>query len=139
MLSSRPEFRIHPNILITFLIVFASVSSAFSQATIDSDDNGMKQYFFVVLVKGENRSQDSVTVAQIQKGHLENIDRLYKEGKIDLAGPFLDDTDWRGIFVFNVATEAEVKSLLQSDPAIESGRLKYIIHPWYSQKGAMLR
>jgi len=99
----------------------------------------MKSYYFVLLTKGEKRDQDSATAAQIQKGHLENIARLAEEGKIDIAGPFLDDTNWRGIFVFNVDTEAEVKALLDSDPAIKAGRLGYIIHPWYSRKGSVLR
>lgn len=51
----------------------------------------------------------------------------------------MDDGDWRGVFVFNVPTQEEVEKLLQTDAAISSGRLSYIIHPWYSQKGAMLR
>ncbi|MFN8166819.1 MAG: hypothetical protein U0X76_11820 [Bacteroidia bacterium] len=103
------------------------------------DEPKLKQYFFVLLVKGQHRDQDSSTVAEIQKGHLANITRLYNEGKIDLAGPFGDDTDWRGIFIFNVAIEEEVKNLLMTDPAIASGRLSYIIHPWYGQKGTILR
>ena len=70
---------------------------------------------------------------------MKNIGKLYEEGKLDLAGPFMDDGDWRGVFVFNVPTQEEVEKLLQTDAAISSGRLSYIIHPWYSQKGAMLR
>ena len=99
----------------------------------------MKQYFFVLLRKGAYRQQDSLTVIEIQKGHLDNIDKLYKQGKIDIAGPFLNDTDWRGLFIFNAESEEEVRMLLRTDPAISSGRLEYEIHPWYSRKGAILR
>jgi uncharacterized protein len=70
---------------------------------------------------------------------MENIKRLYEEGKLDIAGPFADDSDWRGIFIFNVETEEEAVSLLKTDPAISSGRLSYIIHPWLAEKGASLR
>jgi uncharacterized protein len=92
-----------------------------------------------MLVKGPDRTQDSLTAERIQQGHLENIDRLFKAGKIDMAGPFADDSDWRGFFIFNVSSEAEVKKLLLSDPAIRSGRLDYVIHPWLSIPGSVLR
>lgn len=59
------------------------------------DEPKLKQYFFVLLVKGQQRYQDSSPVAEIQKGHLANITSLNNEGKIDLAGPFGDYTDWR--------------------------------------------
>jgi len=125
-----------------FLILLISLTFIFTARGQDSsvkEEQEMKQYYFVLLTKGPHRDQDTSEVKRIQAGHLANIDRLHKEGKIDLAGPFLDDTDWRGIFIFNVATEQEVKDLLQTDPAIASGRLSYIIHPWYGGKGSSLR
>ena len=93
----------------------------------------MKQYYFVMLTIGNNRTQDSATAQEIQKEHLENISRLVKAGKIVVAGPFGDDGNWRGIFIFDAATKEEVEQLLQSDRAISSGRLAYEIHPWWTQ------
>ncbi|MFZ7116200.1 MAG: YciI family protein [Bacteroidota bacterium] len=122
--------------LLVFLFVILNLAAAAQDKNAESK---MKQYFLVILTKGPNRTQDSVTVNRIQAEHLKNIGRLYEEGKLDLAGPFGDDTDWRGVFVFNVETQEEVEKLLQTDVAISSGRLSYIIHPWWSQKGAMLR
>jgi len=61
-----------------------------------------------------------------------NITRLYNEGKIKVAGPYGDDGNWRGIFVFDAATKEEVETLLTTDPAISSGRLSYEIHPWWT-------
>lgn len=100
---------------------------------------GMKTYWFVLLVKGPHRDQDEATAERIQAGHLANIKRLQEEGKLDLAGPFLDDGEWRGLFVLNVETEAEARALLETDPAIRSGRLRYELHSWLGQKGAQLR
>jgi uncharacterized protein YciI len=95
----------------------------------------MKQYYMVFLIKGPNRNQDSATAATIQKAHLENIGRLHEAKKLAVAGPFLDDQNMRGIFIFDVATEKEVIDLLNTDPAIISGRLIYEIHPWMTGKG----
>ena len=102
-------------------------------------DGEMKQYFLVLLKRGPIRNQDSVTSAAIQKGHLENITRLYNEGKIDIAGPMMHDGDLRGIFVFNSDSYEEVQQLCSTDPAIKAGRLTVEIYPWYAQKGSTLR
>ena len=64
---------------------------------------------------------------------------MAEEGKLQIAGPFGDEGEWRGIFIFDVQTEAEVKELLKNDPAIQSGRLIYEIHPWWSDKGSCLK
>lgn len=95
-------------------------------------ENQIKQYWFVMLLKGSNRTHDSATAAKIQEGHMANINRLYYAGKLKVAGPFGDDGDWRGIFIFDCATKEEVEKLLQSDPAVAAGRLSYEIHPWWT-------
>ena len=123
-------------LLSAVLLPFCS-KTAVSQNSIE-DEYQMKQYFMVFLTKGLNRTQDSVTVAKIQEGHLDNITRLFIEKKIVLAGPFLDNGTYRGIFIFDVATEEEVKQLLQTDPAIKAGRLGYEIHPWYGPGSIMI-
>ena len=91
----------------------------------------IKRYWFVMLLRGDNRSNDSLTAAKLQKGHMDNIGRLYYEGKLKVAGPFGDNGDWRGIFIFDAETKEEVDSLLKTDPAIAAGRLKYdiIVYP----------
>lgn len=95
-------------------------------------ENQIKQYWFVMLLKGNNRTQDSATAAKIQEGHMANINRLYAEGKLKVAGPFGDDGDWLGIFIFDVATKEEVEQLLKTDPAVAAGRLSYDIRPWWT-------
>lgn len=37
--------------------------------------NNVKQFWFVLLLKGNNRTQDSATAAKIQDGHMANIKR----------------------------------------------------------------
>ena len=96
-----------------------------------ADEYGMKQYIMAFLKKGPNRSQDSTQRAEIQKAHLKNIMKLAAEGKLIVAGPFLDNTDIRGIFIFNVGSIEEAKKLTESDPAVKAGVLSMELHPWY--------
>lgn len=105
----------------------------------DVKDGEMKEYFLVLLKKGPNRDHDSTTAAEIQKGHMANILRLYNEGKMDIAGPMGYDEDLRGIFIFNCTSYEEVLNLCATDPAVKAGRLVAEIHSWWAQKGAKLR
>ncbi len=99
----------------------------------------MKTYQMVFLYKGENRNQDSTETMRIQEAHLANIQRLADEGKLIVAGPFLDDKDLRGIFIFDSESEDEVRELVETDPAISIGRLRYEIHPWMTAKGTCFK
>ncbi len=102
-----------------------------------ADDYGMKQYVMAFLKAGPNRNQDSVEAVTLQRAHLDNIKRLANEGKLVLAGPFLDDQEVRGIYVFNVTSVEEAEELTSTDPAIKAGRLVMELHPWYGSAALM--
>lgn len=102
-----------------------------------ADKYGMKPYVMAFLKRGPNRDQDSVEAERLQRAHLDNIGRLAKMGKLVVAGPFMDDTDLRGIYIFNVETVEEAKKLTETDPAIKAGRLIMELHPWYGPAGFM--
>ncbi len=99
----------------------------------------MKQYWFVMLIKGANRNHDSVTAAKIQEGHMANINVMANSGKLLVAGPFGDDGNWRGIFILDCKDKDEAEKLLQADPAISSGMLAYEIHPWWTAKNEVFK
>lgn len=96
-----------------------------------ADPYGMQRYVMAFLKKGPNRNQDSLTAANLQKAHLDNIGKLAESGKLVLAGPFMDDGEVRGIYIFNVKTVEEARELTATDPAIQAGRLAMELHPWY--------
>ena len=124
-------------LLILFLCPYLSVFLLAQEE--DKPKYEMKTYQMVFLYKGENRNQDSLEVEKIQAGHMANIQRLADEGKLIVAGPFLDDKDLRGIFIFDLESEVEVKALVETDPAIIAGRLRYEIHPWMTAKGTCFK
>lgn len=100
-----------------------------------ADPYGMHQYVMAFLYRGENREQDSTKAAALQTAHLKNINRMAESGELVLAGPFLDDADLRGIYVFDVETVEEARALTATDPAIQSGHLRMELKPWYGSAG----
>lgn len=102
-----------------------------------ADEYGMRQYVMAFLKRGPNRDRDSLEAAKLQTAHMENIGRLAEAGKLSLAGPFLDNGDLRGIYIFNVKTIEEAKALTETDPAIQAGSLVMELHPWYGSAALM--
>ncbi len=98
----------------------------------------MKTYYLVFLKKGAVRTQDSATVVKLQEQHLAHLSKMFEDKKMCIAGPLLDNTEVRGICVYNTSTFEEAKTLAESDPAVKAGRLMVEIHPWYAAKGTSL-
>jgi len=125
-----------PALSIVFIFFFATVSFAQQKKNESKPEEQIKPYWFVLLTKGNNRTQDSATATKIQEGHLANIGRLYNEGKLKVAGPF-GDGEWLGLFIFDASAEGcktkeEIEKLLTTDPAIAAGRLSYELHQWWT-------
>jgi len=114
-------------------IVFDSLRAAKAGA----DKYGMKQYVMAFLKRGPNRDRTKEESDKLQRAHLDNIGRLAEEGKLVLAGPFMSDGDLRGIYIFDVKTEAEAKALVETDPAIQAGSLVMELIPWYGSAALM--
>ncbi len=93
----------------------------------------------VVIFKmsGPNRSQLAAEAQEIQQQHLAHLDGLRKQGKLVVGGPFLDDSDWRGVGVYRVADVEEAKKLAAVDPAVKAGRLLIEARPWMTLKGIL--
>jgi uncharacterized protein len=106
--------------------------------SLGADDYGMKSFIFCILKTGSNTSATPEQRAHFFKGHMENIQQLANEGKLALAGPFMqNEKNYRGIFVFNVATLEEAKTLVESDPAVVGKIFEYELTPWYCSAALM--
>jgi uncharacterized protein YciI len=106
--------------------------------TLNGNENGMKQYVFCILKTGKNTTATEQEKADYFKGHRDNILRLAKEGKLAIAGPFgKNDKNYRGIFIFNVATIEEAKALVESDPAVKANIFEYELTPWFATAALM--
>jgi uncharacterized protein YciI len=105
-----------------------------------ADERGMKMYVMCVLktgpkdvaIKGKERED-------IFAGHFANINKLADEGKLAVAGPFgKNDKNFRGLYIFNVATVAEAEKLVVLDPAVKAGVFVADMTLWYGSAALMV-
>ena len=96
--------------------------------------------YLAFLKKGPNRKEgdgETPEIQELQKAHIANINRLAETKKLIAAGPFGDDGNLRGIFVFRVSSLQEAQDLCASDPMIKIGRLAVELHPWNVPEGIL--
>ncbi|MGO4905202.1 YciI family protein [Flavobacterium sp. W20_MBD1_R3] len=99
---------------------------------LNADDYGMKQYVFCLLKTGTNTTATKEETQKLFEGHMANINRLAKVGKLVVAGPFMkNERNYRGIYIFNTSSIEEAKTFVATDPAVQSKLLEVELTLWY--------
>jgi uncharacterized protein YciI len=103
------------------LMVFFAIASVISgQTQAPSSKKRPLQYFFVLLKRPANSPSLSKEASEkLQEEHMANIRKLAAEHKLVMAGPFVDDTVLRGVFVLRAKSTVEARrmSIQPSKPA----------------------
>lgn len=91
------------------------------------------ELIFVFLNKRTDKTElPEAEVKKIMDGHLANIERLAKEGKLISAGPF---DGGGGIFIFKSKSVEQVKEWLQTDPGVQANRWRVEVLPYFPHVG----
>ena len=99
---------------------------------------GMTVYYMGIISRGSGWSpEETPQIAVLQEQHLAYIDLLSKKGVMVLAGPFLDNRELRGIFLFKTDSLNSANELAQNDPAVKAGRLIVDVYPWMVPLGVL--
>lgn len=97
------------------------------------EDMGMEEFTFVRLLKGSEWSAAGSSDMQVE--HLKRNVELVKTGLVGVVGPMMEDTDWRGSYIFYGKDREAIEQELKKDPTVASGRLKYELKPLWMGKG----
>jgi uncharacterized protein YciI len=113
-------------------LAFGSVSNAsFAvENSMNSPNNGPKSVFVVIHKSGPKwkagvsfRDQEGVGA------HIIHYRKWYEEGKIQLGGPYLDNSGGMMITVPGLSVD-DVEAFAKADPSVDAGLLTYEIKPW---------
>ncbi len=111
------------NLFFTWLVLLSATSYA------------QKKFTFVFL---NNKPDKAVLpkeeVDKIMEGHMANITKMAKEGKLIAAGPF---EGGGGIFIFNSTSAEEVKSWINDDPGVKAQRWNIEVLPFTVRAGSV--
>jgi uncharacterized protein YciI len=126
--------------IISFVLVFLTSFTLSAQSiTFDSVMQKVskgKPFVLTLLMTGKALPRDQALVSKLQADHLVHLFQLEKDGKISIFGPVTDqDTNLRGIIIFNFTDLEKVKAELETDPYIKEGYLKYELYNWFTIPG----
>ncbi len=98
-------------------------------------DLQMMTYQMVFLRKGPNHGAKNPDAAKAQAAHQAFLAQLNRERVNLLYGPFLDDTDLRGVVLLDVADAEAARKLFAEDAHVKAGNLTIEVKPWMGPKG----
>ena len=109
----------------TFIFLVFTFSSLISSA---------QSFTFVFLNSRTDKAElPKEELDKLMEGHLKNIGRLAKEGKLIVAGPF---DGGGGIFIMNTPSIDVANEWLGTDPGIQANRWRLEVLPYYPVIGS---
>ena len=72
---------------------------------------------------------------KLMAAHLANNEKMWREGALVWAGPFLDNTNIRGLLIFRITDQEKIKAMIAEDALVKAGRLEAELHPAMTSKG----
>lgn len=116
------EISIMKKLLLVALLGFFS-ATAFAQ----------NPYVFVFLNKKADAEKISDEASKkLMEGHMANMDKLAKEGKLIAAGPF---EGGGGIFIMKTSSVEEANQWISTDPGIQAKRWNVEVLPFTPRQG----
>jgi uncharacterized protein YciI len=96
--------------------------------------SGQSFTFIFLNTKKDRQALPAEEVKKIMDGHLANIGRLAKEGKLIVAGPF---DGGGGIFILNTTSLDTASKWLSTDPGIKANRWNVEMLPYQPRTGGV--
>ena len=99
-----------------------------------------KLYYAAIVRKGPNWTPEQTPeIVRSGQEHRQYLENLVSRGILVLAGPFTDNGEIRGIYVFKVESQQQAKTLCDQAPAVRSGHLAVEVHPWQMANEIVVR
>jgi uncharacterized protein YciI len=96
--------------------------------------------FFLVLLKRPAKAPQITPEAgaKLEAAYTANIQKMFAERKLAMAGPLLDQRPLNAILVFQTDSMAQAREWTDSNPKVEAGQLTAEVHgPWLIDASAI--
>jgi len=104
------------------------------------DPFDLRYAYLGLLERAENAPEfTEQELESMQRGHLENMQRMTESGALVIAGPVEGGGALRGIMIFRDRNVERIEKLVENDPAIQAGRLRLGLHRWQVPKRNWIR
>ena len=91
---------------------------------------GFSTYLVGMMTRGDAELPAGTTIAELQKGHLANLDALWDKGLLLASGPIGDSGPLRGVLIFAGHDRPAIDESLAEDPLVKAGRLRLSLTRW---------
>jgi uncharacterized protein len=96
--------------------------------------NKLVEFHMAILKRGPKwAAAETPESKRVQQEHVKYVLATLDSGKAVIAGPFTDDGEIIGVFVFRAPSAAEAKAWAEADPSVASGQYIVEMHPWWSE------
>jgi uncharacterized protein YciI len=96
--------------------------------------NKLVEFHMAILKRGPKwTAAETPESKRVQQEHVKYVLATFDSGKAVIAGPFTDDGEIIGLFVFRAPSAAEAKAWAEADPSVASGQYIVEMHPWWSE------
>ena len=96
--------------------------------------NKLVEFHMAILKRGPKwTTAETSETKRVQQEHVKYVISTLDSGKAIIAGPFTDDGEIIGVFVFRAPSAAEAKAWAEADPSVVSGHRVAEMHPWWSE------
>ena len=96
--------------------------------------NKLVEFHMAILKRGPKwTAAETPETKRVQQEHVKYVLSTLDSGKAIIAGPFTDDGEIIGVFVFRAPSPAEAKAWAEADPSVAAGHYIVEMHPWWSE------
>lgn len=121
--------------LVLLLLFIAGLGSLLTQARQEQEPKFKLVQFHMALLKLGPKWNGVLAqeASPLHKEHVAYVKSLFETGKAIAGGPFADDGEILGVFIFRAKSPEEAKTWVEGDPAVKSEQLTAEMHPWWSE------
>jgi hypothetical protein len=93
-------------------------------------------YLGLLLRPDRPRHYPKEELLALESGHAAHLQQLVDSGDLVLAGELEDAEALQELLIFRTTDPRRIRTLVESDPLVEGGRLRLELYPWWVPKGS---